>query len=172
MSAKWASGCWAAATTATGMEYAARLELERFGPHPYLPQHRRKFLPGAVRPAVRCYPLFPRYLFIPASEARAREVRYVRQLQWPKPLLCDGDGVLWTATAAEIFALAKTENEGGFDEFDEALCPGARVRMKTGRLPGVEMFLASSSGRMAEIFLPLFGGVRGVTALENVVKTG
>ena len=148
----------------------ARLELERLGLHPYLPQHRRKWLPpGAARPVVRAYPLFPKYLFIPACEARTREVHYVHHLQGPKPLLCDGEGHLWLAPAAEIFALARTENEGGFDEMPPGL--GDRVRLKGGQLPGVEMFLARSTGKMAEVFSPLFGGSKvTVKNIADLVK--
>ena len=159
----WASGYWAAATTNAGAEYAARLELERLGLHPYLPQHRRNWLPpGATRPVIRSYPLFPKYLFLPACEARSREVRYVRQLQGPKPLLRSGEGQLWLAPAAQLFALMETENEGGFDETRPVL--GDKVRLKAGGvLSGMDLVVASLDEKTAQLFSPLFGGAR-VTA--------
>jgi hypothetical protein len=160
MKSDWASGYWAAATTAKGMEYSARLELERLGLHPYLPQHRRKWLPpGATRPVIRSYPLFPKYLFLPACEARSREAHYVRQLQGPKPLLCNGEGQLWLAPAADIFAIQQTENEGGFDEIRPVL--GDRVKLKgNGALSAMDLVVACIDEKTAQLFSPLFGGAR------------
>ena len=67
--------------TLAAREYDAKLDCERLGLHPYLPQMRKSWLPrGATKPMLRCVPLFPRYLFVPIGEARARQLHYVRGL--------------------------------------------------------------------------------------------
>jgi hypothetical protein len=70
---------------------------------------------------------------------RMRKFHYVRGLKRPKPVLADANGVPWKAPEADISVLIEFEQEG---QFDDALLPGDRVRLRTdGSLSGVEMFL-------------------------------
>jgi len=163
-----AKDAWVALVTEPNFEYAAQTELQRFGLTPYLPQFRRMWTPpGAVKPLVRAHPLFPRYLFLPLAEARLRSLHYVRGLRRPKPILCDADGAFWQAHADEIFTVAAIENRGGFDE---RLGVGDAVKLRSGALAGLDLFLKRAEGRTVELFTPLFGGCRGTVRADSVQR--
>lgn len=160
---------WIAAVCEPAGEYVARVDLERYGLHPYLPEFKRPILPrGVARPLVKAFPLFPRYIFLPLADMRQREFHYARGLKRPRPVLADGSGVPWKAPHADIEVLLELERAG---QFDVALVPGDRVQLRQkGPLSGVEIFLARASKETAEILMPLFGGCRGRTALSELVK--
>jgi hypothetical protein len=160
---------WVAAVTEPAAEYSAKIELERLGLHPYLAQFRKVWSPpGASKPMVRLHPLFPRYLFLPLIEARVREMHYARGLRRPQAILASAEGRPWVATESEINTVIQLEKQGSFDEI---LAIGDRVRLKkTGVLSGIEILLSSSTSRTAELFLPLFGGCRGTSTMESIVR--
>jgi hypothetical protein len=154
---------WAAVTTLGGREYDAKLNCERLGLHPYPPQQRKSWQPRTAthiaKPLLRSVPLFPRYFFIPVVEARARQLHYVRGLCGHQYLVSSLEGRIWEAPGEVIFALAKAENEGRFDEIPPEL--GDKVRVKgTGALSGMELVVASLDEKVAQLFSPLFGGSR------------
>jgi hypothetical protein len=163
------SDSWVAVSTEPAAEYTAQVELLRLGLNPYLPQFRRSWLPQkATKPLVRANPLFPRYLFLPLSEARVPGVHYARGLRRPKPILADAEGRPWLAPGDVIFNLAQMEHQG---VFDEGLATGDRVHLRSkGPLSGVDMFFDRAAAGVAELFLPLFGGCRGVASTESLVK--
>jgi hypothetical protein len=165
-------GPWVALLAVGGAEYDAQLELQRLGLHPYLPQFKKKWTPyGVAKPLARRYALFPGYVLLPLAEARAREVYCVRQLRQPKPILCDGDGRLWTVPAAEVHVLAKAENEGGFDEVAPSL--GDKVRLRAGgALSAMELLVSSVDDKTARLFSPLFGGCRGRARPADLARAG
>lgn len=160
---------WIAAVTEPAAEYAAKIELERLGLSPYLAQFRKVWSPpGASKPMVRLHPLFPRYLFLPLAEARHREMHYAKGLRRPRAILADAEGKPWVATGLEISTIIQMEKQGSFDEI---IAIGDRVRLKkTGVLSGIEILLSKSTERTAELFLPLFGGCRGTSTMENLQR--
>jgi hypothetical protein len=164
------NGPWAACVTLGGQEYAARVDCERFGLHPYLPQQRKLVLPrGAVKPMLRASPLFPRYLFLPIHEARMRQLHHVRGLAGHSYLLASAEGTLWTAPAEVIFELARAENMGEFDELEPGL--GTRVRLRgNGALSGLQLFVASIDVKTAQLFSPLFNGCRITAKLSDLAR--
>jgi hypothetical protein len=155
---------WAAAMTLGGKEYEAECAIRRLGVSVYLPQMRKSWLPhGATKPMLRAQPLFPRYLFLPLPEARARQLHYVRGLAGHQYLLASVEGKIWQAPAQVIFDLAKAENEGKFDEIPPD--PGDRVRLRAGgALSALDLFVSSLGERTAQLFSPLLLGGARVTA--------
>jgi hypothetical protein len=162
---------WAACVTNPAADYQVRLDLERFGLHPYMPQHRRNWLPrGATRPLVRSFPLFKGYIFVPIAEARKRELFFVRGLKQPRHLLSDSEGVLWVAPADAIQVIARTEQEGGFDETPPFR--GDRMRLNvTGPLAAMELFIGRFDARTVELLAPLFGGSRMTARVGDLART-
>jgi hypothetical protein len=154
---------YAACVTLAAREYDAKLDCERLGLHPYLPQTRKSWLPrGATKPMLRCVPLFPRYLFLPIAEARARQLHHVRGLCGHSYLLASAEGRTWEAPGPVIAELVQAEKEGRFDEIPPVL--GDRVRLKaSGALSGMELVVACLDEKVAQLLSPLFGGAR-VTA--------
>ena len=150
---------WAACMTFGARQYDVKLDCERLGLHPYLPQQRKSWLPrGATKPMLRSAPLFPKYVFLPIGEARARQLHYVRGLCGHAYLLASGEGRIWEAPAAVIYEIARCENEGLFDEVPPEL--GDRVKIKGGGvLSGMDLLVASLDAKTAQVFSPLFGGV-------------
>ena len=166
---------WAAVMTLASKEYDARLDCERLGLHPYLPQMRRSWLPrGATKPMLRSVPLFPRYLFIPIAEARARQLHFVKGLAGHQHLLASVEGRIWECPSAVIFDLAKAENEGRFDEirFDEIRPElGDRVRLRaSGALSAMSLIVSSLDEKTAQLFSPLFGGVKASARVSNLAR--
>jgi hypothetical protein len=151
---------WAACMTLATREYDAKLDCERLGLHPYLPQMRKSWLPrGAVKPMLRAVPLFPRYFFLPLPEARARQLHYIRGLAGHRHLLASVEGRIWEAPGSVILELARAENEGKFDEIPPEL--GDKVRLRSpGALSAMELIVASLDATTAQLFSPLFGGAR------------
>jgi hypothetical protein len=139
---------WCAASTLAGQEYAARLELERIGLTPHLPQCRRYWLPDKVNsklttPLTRSFPLFPKFLLLPLAQSRTRGFHYCKALRLPRPLLDD-----WLASDDDVFEVMKTEHAG---EYDETRTAGNLVKAR-----GVDLFIARSTERLVELFRPLF----------------
>ena len=161
---------WAAVVTLAAKEYDAKLDCERLGLHPFLPQMRKSWLPrGATKPMLRSVPLFPRYLFIPIAEARARQLHYVRGLCGHQHLLASVEGRVWEAPGSVIFELARAEHEGRFDEVAPEL--GARVRLKgSGALSALELIVRTVDEKTAELFSPLFQGCRVKTKVADLVR--
>src|SRR5262245_4944451 len=160
---------WVALVTDPAAEYTARLELERFDLHPYLPQIKKRWLPPRHQSAfLRRYPLFPRYLLLPIRESSFSGLRLCRGLCKVRPILCTDDGRLWRAPDSVIAAGRESEERG---DFDEVLAQGDRVRLVKGVLAGVAATLTSTarSGRV-EVLMPLFGGVRATAAAGNVAR--
>jgi hypothetical protein len=151
---------WAAAVTLAGREYESKLDAERLGLHPYLPQMRKSWLPrGATKPMLRSVPLFPRYFFIPLQEARARQLHHVRGLCGHQYLLASAEGRIWEAPGLVIAKLAQAEKEGRFDEVPPEL--GDKVRLRSsGVLSAMDLVVASLDEKTAQLFSPLFGGVK------------
>jgi hypothetical protein len=161
---------WAACTTLGGREYDAKQDCERLGLHPFLPQQRKSWLPrGASKPMLRAQPLFPRYFFLPLCEARARQLHYCRGLTGHHYLLASAEGRIWEAPGEVIFALAKAENEGRFDEVPPEL--GDKVRLKgASPLSGMELIVASLDDKLAQLFSPLFSGCRATAKSADLVR--
>ena len=163
---------WAVAVTAASMEYVARLDLERLGLHPYLPQYRVPWSPpGALKPLIRARPLFPRYLFIPISEARAREMHFCRGLCGHRYLLASAEGTTWTAPGEVVHEIAVLENEGHFDAVEPSL--GEKVRLRTdGPLSALDLLVAHPDAKIVELLSPLFGGSRTIARSADLVRAG
>jgi hypothetical protein len=165
---------WAAITTLGGREYDAEQDCRRFGLHPYLPQQRKSWTPHVAshrlaKPLLRAVPLFPRYFFLPLCEARARQLHYVRGLSGHQYLLASLEGRVWEAPGEIIFALAKAENEGRFDEVPPEL--GDKVRLKgASPLSGMELIVASLDDKLAQLFSPLFSGCRATAKSADLVR--
>jgi hypothetical protein len=161
---------WAAVVTLAGREYESKLDAERLGLHPYLPQMRKSWLPRAsVRPMLRAVPLFPRYFFIPLCEARARQLHYIRGLPGHQYLLASAEGRIWEAPGEVIFELAKAENEGKFDEISPEL--GDKVKLRgSGALSGMDLFVARVDSKVAQLFSPLFGGSRTLAKVADLTR--
>ena len=166
------SDSWTAAITLGGKEYEAELALRRFGITTFLPQARRFLLPrGEVKPLRRSEVLFKGYVFLLNRECRCREVRFVRHLRQPRPLLCSSEGAVWTCSAATIFEIARLENEGKFDEVPPEL--GDRVRLKgNSALSTMDMLVSCLDTTVAEVLSPLFGGVKATVRTADLVKAG
>jgi hypothetical protein len=149
--------------TLGGKEYEAECSIRRLGISVYLPQMRKSWLPrGAQEPMLRAQPLFPRYLFLPLPEARARQLRYVSGLAGHRYLLASVEGRIWEAPAQAIFDIARAEHEGKFDEIPPEL--GERVRLKAGGvLSSLDLIVTCLDSKAVELFSTLLGGVR-VTA--------
>jgi hypothetical protein len=144
------SDCWCVAVTASKTEYSARVDLARLGLNPYLPSYRRLWTPpGSAMPLVRSYPLFPKHMLLPLSEARQREVRYVRSLKTPLPFLNDCGGRMLTLPGDAVFELWRLEHRG---DLDLTTLSGNWVRMTP-----IDLFLAQSSEQTSELFRPLSG---------------
>lgn len=161
---------WAACVTLAAREYDAKLDCERLGLHPFLPQMRKSWLPrGAVKPMMRAVPLFPRYFFLPVCEARARQLHYVRGLNGHAYLLASAEGRVWEAPGSTIFELARAENEGRFDEVAPEL--GDKVRLRSsGVLSAMELVVASLDQKTAQLFAPLFGGSRASAKSADLIR--
>ena len=161
---------WAAVMTLAAREYDAKLDCERLGLHPYLPQMRKSWLPrGATKPMLRSVPLFPRYLFVPIAEARARQLHYCRGLAGPRFLVASADGRVWEAPGSVIFEIARAENEGRFDEVPPAL--GDRVRLKgSGALSTMDLLVSCLDTTTAQLLTPLFGGVRATAKIADLAR--
>jgi hypothetical protein len=118
---------WVAIQTDPAAEYTARVELERLGLTPYLPQIRRRWRPArSTAVMVRLYHVFPTYIFLPIRSSDAPAVRLARGVRRVKPVLCDSEGRLWRCPEAVVDAVRETEAAGGYDE---ALGPGDSVRL-------------------------------------------
>jgi hypothetical protein len=158
--------------TLAAAEYSVATDLTRLGLHPYLAQRRQRWLPrGATRPMARAMPLFPRYLFLPIAEARLPQLHYVRGLPGHKYLLSSAEGAIWTASAEDIFAIMKLENEGAFDSID--VLPGEKVRLKgTSPLSAIDLLVATAGETTATLFAPLFGGVKATARVGDLAKAG
>ena len=104
---------WAAAVTELGREYFARIELERLGFCPYLPEIEKLWRPrGATEPLVRASPLFPGFVFLPLDEARKRAIWFVTDLRRPAPLHSDADGRIWRVSEDEVVDHWKVAGRG------------------------------------------------------------
>ena len=88
---------WACCVTLAQHEYVAKVDCERFGLHPFLPQIRKAWTPRGDKPMLRATPMFPRYFFIPLAEARARPLHHVRGLLGHRFLLTSMEGTIFTA---------------------------------------------------------------------------
>jgi hypothetical protein len=167
---------WAAVMTLGGREYDAKQDCERLGLHPYLPQARKSWHPRtamsprySAKPMLRAVPLFPRYFFLPLCEARARQLHHVRGLCGHQYLLASAEGRIWEAPGHVIFALARAENEGRFDEVPPEL--GDRVRLRgASPLSGIDLVVASLDEKMAQLFSPLFSGCRAIAKTADLTR--
>jgi hypothetical protein len=162
---------YAAVQTLAGREYESRLDAERLGLHPYLPQMRKSWLPrGAVKPMLRSQPLFPRYWFLPLHEARARQLHYIRELAGNNYLLASVEGTVWQAPGEVIFCIAKAENEGKFDEIPPDL--GSKVRLRAGGVLSTMdlLMVARIDDKIAQLFSPLLGGCRATAKAVDLVR--
>jgi hypothetical protein len=151
---------FACCTTLPSREYEAKLDCERLGLHPYLPQLRKSWLPrGAIKPMLRASPLFPRYFFLPLSEARARQLHHVRGLCGHQFLLASAEGRIWEAPGSVIRELVLAEQDGRFDEVSPI--PGDRVKLKGGgALSAMELLVSCLDTTTAQLFSPILGGAR------------
>jgi hypothetical protein len=138
---------FAVAATETGLEYQVRLELARLRLNPYLPQYTRLWTPDkTAMPLVRCFPLFPKYVFLPLAEARTREIFYVKGLKLPKPFINNGDGRILTLPEDAVFEVMRIEHEGGFD-----------LTLASRRLTPAAIFASRLAEATAALFRPLLG---------------
>jgi hypothetical protein len=156
--------------TLASREYDAELDCRRLGLHAYLPQQRKSWLPrGAQKPMLRSVPLFPRYLFLPIQEARARQLHHVRGLCGHSYLLASAEGRIWEAPGEVIFEIAKAENEGRFDEVPPEL--GDKVRLRgTGALSMMELLVNCLDTTTAQLFSPMLGGSRVSAKVADLVR--
>jgi hypothetical protein len=168
---------WAAVMTLASKEYEARLDCERLGLHPYLPQMRKSWTPHiaspryAAKPMLRAVPLFPRYFILPLCEARARQLHFCRGLTGHQFLLASAEGRIWEAPGEVIFELARAENEGRFDEIPPEL--GDKVRLRSpGALSGMDLIVASLDEKVAQLFSPLFQGCRATVRTSSLTRAG
>jgi hypothetical protein len=161
---------WAACVTLAAREYDAKLDAERLGLHPYLPQMRKSWLPrGAQKPMLRSVPLFPRYFFLPLPEARARQLHYIRGLAGHQYLLASVEGRIFEAPGSVIFALACAENEGRFDELRPEL--GDKVRLRSpGPLSTMSLIVSCLDTTTAQLLSPLFNGARATPKTADLVR--
>ena len=156
--------------TLAAREYDAKLDCERLGLHPYLPQMRKSWLPrGATKPMLRASPLFPRYFFIPLGEARARQLHYCRGLAGHQFLLASVEGRVWEAPGPVISELARAENEGRFDEVPPVL--GDSVRLNgNGALSAMDLLVSCLDTTTAQLLTPLFGGARATAKTTDLAR--
>ena len=163
---------WAACMTLATREYDAELDCRRLGLHPFLPQMRKSWLPrGAVKPMLRSQPLFPRYFFLPLCEARARQLHHVRGLCGHQYLLASATGTIWEAPGPVIHELVQACGDGRFDEVAPEL--GDKVRLRSpGVLSAMDLVVASLDEKTAQLFSPLFGGVRATAQTANLARAG
>jgi hypothetical protein len=118
---------------------------------------------------LRSVPLFPRYLFLPIHEARARQLHHVRGLCGHSYLLASATGTIWQAPGEVIFEIARAENEGRFDEAPLEL--GSKVRLKgNGVLSAMDMLVACLDATTAQLFSPILGGVRVTAKVADLAR--
>lgn len=159
---------WIALVTRPASEYAASVELARFGLAPYLPQRKRLHLPvRAATPMLRSYPLFPRYLFLPLRELDHSVLRNCPALL-PSPVLADSFGRHWRAPDSVIKTLQATEIDGIFDE--KTLKTGDKVRINGVLFADLTAFVETSNNRDLLILTPLLGGVTVRISRKRVTK--
>ena len=163
---------FAACMTLASKEYDAKLDCERLGLHPFLPQMRKSWLPrGATKPMLRAQPLFPRYFFIPLPEARARQMHHVRGLCGHHYLLASAEGRIWEAPGPVIAELVQAEKDGRFDEVPPSL--GDRVRIKGhGALSAMELLVSCLDTTTAQLFSPMFKGCRVTAKVADLARAG
>jgi hypothetical protein len=155
---------WVALVTDPAAEYTARTELERLGLTPC----RRWQPPRGHAMIPRRYPLFPRYLLLPIRDAKAPAIHFCRGVRRFKPILASADGGLWRIADAIVDDVKIAEAAGRFDEAN--LKPGEKVQVAQGALAGVAAVLETVSGGRAELFSPLLGGARIVTASSSLAR--
>jgi hypothetical protein len=157
---------WVALVTEPAAEYAAATELQRFGLTPYLPQIRKRWCSANIA-LTRLYPLFPRYLLLPARDSAATPIHIVRGLRRYRPILASQDGRPWLAPDFVIDGIRQAEADG---RFNELLLRGDRVRLTSGILQGLNAKLerVASTDGLVELLGPLFGGSR-MTAPQGQV---
>ena len=159
---------WTALITEPASEYVARTELQRFGLTPYLPQLRRRLPTRAGKYVMRQYPLFPRYILIHINEAFDPAIHMARGIIRFRPVLADDQGRPWRAPCHIIEAVQAAEDAG---HFDEILHKGDAVTLAFGVLATIRAVLTeTSSGKTAELLMPLLGGARARTPKANIVR--
>jgi hypothetical protein len=108
-------------------------------------------------------------LFLPVGEARARQLHYVRGLVRHSYLLASAEGRIWEVPGEVIFAIARAENEGRFDEVPPEL--GDKVRLKgNGALSTMDLLVSCLDTTTAKVFLPLFGGVTATVKTADLAR--
>ena len=167
---------WAALVTEPVCEYAAFIELERFGLRPYMPQIRKRWpSPGGRGFTAKMFPLFPRYLLLPVADANSPGIYMSRGLLKTKPVLRDDDGTPWRCPARVVEAIKEGELKG---EFDEILSKGDMVRVADSFLERVSSIVTTLSGSgnnvsrssVVELLVPLLGGVRARVSSSRVSR--
>lgn len=159
---------WIALVTAPAAEYMAYHELIRLSLSPYLPQTRQRHFSTLTRNAVtRCYPLFPRYLFLPFRELDHVTLRLAKGLSRPSPVLSSGDGNPWRAPEHVIVALKEAEASGAFDD---VLKNGDKIRINHSVLANLTAFVEDSTTKDLHVLTPLLGGARARVARARVTK--
>jgi hypothetical protein len=158
---------WAALITEPASEYTAHTELCRFGLAPYLPQIKKRHPTRSGAYVMRNFPIFPRYLFIPISDAHHASIRLARGVCRFRPLLADDEGRPWRAPQKTIDAVRLAEQRGLFDEI---LHKGDSVTLAYGVLSTVQSVMSSDTTTgMIEILMPLFQGCRATVQASKVV---
>ena len=159
---------WAALITEPASEYIAHTELCRFGLRPYLPQIKKRHHTRTGQYVMRNFPIFPRYLFIPITDARHASIRLARGICKYRTLLADDEGRPWRAPEKAIDAVRLAERTGLFDEI---LRKGDSVALASGVLSAVKSVCSSDiTVGMIELFTPLFGGSRAAVEASKVVN--
>jgi hypothetical protein len=116
---------------------------------------------------MRNFPIFPRYLFIPISDAHHASIRLARGICRYRPLLADDEGRPWRAPSKTIDAVRTAEAAGIFDEI---LHKGDSVTLAFGVLSAVRSVCSSdTTAGMIEILMPLFQGCRATVNAAKVV---
>src|SRR6187399_1632111 len=131
---------WAALITEPASEYVAHTELCRFGLAPYLPQIKKRDHTRAGAYVMRNFPIFPRYLFIPITDAHHASIRLARGICRYRPLLADDEGRPWRAPEKTIDAVRLAERTG---RFDEILHKGDQVTLACGVLSAIKSVCSS-----------------------------
>jgi len=158
---------WAALITEPASEYTAHVELCRFGLAPYLPQIKKRHHTRAGQYVMRNFPIFPRYLFIPITDAHHSSIRLARGICRYRPLLADDEGRPWRAPQKTIDAVRLAEAQGLFDEI---LHKGDHVKLVHGVLSTIKSVCSSDTTvGMIEILMPLFGGARATVRADKIV---
>ena len=159
---------WCALITNPAAEYAAVIELQRFGLVPYLPQLKRQWAaPRSTMVRPRRFPLFPRYLLLPYEDAWHPLIREIRGLSH-HALLADAEGNPWRAPSHVIEAVMSARERGEFDE--RAPARGDKVAFRSGVFAAtIEARVDKSQLKTLELLTPLFGGGARVTAASSAL---